>query len=112
MQSVTRDSFILLYVFVRVRNRLPYSNETFLKKNLGAWAVKVRAWELNNQLSREQLRALAKIPLWPKNPNAVQQGATEKTPLITTAPSLSAPNSQAPAAHAPPPYSEKPSADA
>ena len=65
LKCKNRSSFINLYVFCVVHNRMPRSKETYMNKNLGAWAVYIAKAQHNKQLSLEQLVALTRVPHWP-----------------------------------------------
>lgn len=77
MKSASKESFILLYIFVKIRHRLPHANEVFRQKKLGEWTVKIRKYQLNNQLLEEQMQALRLIPGWP-----IEKPAVETQPLL------------------------------
>lgn len=84
------DSYIMLYVFVSVRHRLPNRGEQFNWKGkrvlLGDWTFKLRQWQLTGVLSAAQLTALARIPLWPMDTQIPTKGASERTPLVLKQP--------------------------
>jgi hypothetical protein len=82
----TNESYLLLYVFVVYKNRLPRAEEQFLNKKLGEWVVRIRANECGGKLTATEKAALAKMPMWQPYQCAQQPVAYKKSAVTVQQP--------------------------
>ena len=86
--SAAGESFLVLYVFVVYKHRLPGPQEVFLKRRLGEWVVRLRANAYSGALEPKAQLALSRMPLWQIDaPRSMQPKlsptTTEKSPLLS-----------------------------
>jgi hypothetical protein len=107
-----RDSIVLLYCFVKIEHRLPYSTEIWRRRRLGEWAARTRATEAKGPLIKEQREAFDAVPMWRPTTTqpmklavaAPQSSAAAAQSMPQAAARPSAPPEKQPLLGAPPAY--------